>query len=308
MDRLEAMSIIVAIVDTGSLAAAARKLGYSPASVTRAVARLEAAAGERLLARTTRRFAVTEAGARHVATYRLILAELAHLEARSRDTAISGGVVVTAPELFGRLRVMPVVESFLAAYPHTQVRLLLLNRVVDLVGEGVDVAVRLADLPDSSMTAVRIGEVRRLTCAAPAYLAERPPPKHPSELIDHWCIGLNEAGAQELWRYRESAATRRARSVRVTCRLALNGAAAAIEAAERGMGIVRPLSYQVERQIADGSLVPLLQDHEPEPIPVHLVFQPRWGQPRWGGGGAVRAFIDHATPLLRRAFDGSSRR
>src|SRR5690606_33946834 len=119
----------------------------------------------------------------------------------------------------------------------------LLNRMVDLVGEGVDVAVRLADLQDSSMTAGRIGEVRRLTCAAPTYLAEHSPPKHPSDLPDHWCIGLNEAGAQERWRYRENAPQRRVRSVRVTCRLALTSAAAAIDASERGMGIVRPLSY-----------------------------------------------------------------
>lgn len=297
MDRLEAMSIFVAVVDTGSLAAAARKLGCSPASVSRAVAQLEASAGERLLERTTRRFAVTEAGARHAATYRHMLGELALLEARSRDVEISGGVVITAPELFGRMKVMPVVESFLGAYPRTQARLLLLNRRVDLVGEGVDVAVRLADLPDSSMTAIRVGEVRRLTCAAPSYLAERVPPEHPCDLADHSCIGLNEAGAQELWRYREGASARRVRSVRVTCRLTLNCAGAAIEAAERGTGIVRPLSYQVERQIADGSLVTLLHEYEPEPIPVHLVFQPR----RFDGG-AVRAFIDHAVPLLRQAF------
>lgn len=303
MDRLKAMSIFVAIVDTGSLAAAARKLGCSPASVTRAVAHLEEIAGERLLVRTTRRFAVTEAGARHVATYRLVLEELGHLEARSRDIAVSGSVVITAPELFGRLIVMPVVESFLAAHPHAQVRVLLLNRMVDLVGEGVDVAVRLADLQDSSMTAVRIGEIRKLTCAAPSYLAERPAPKHPSDLMNHWCIGLNEAGAQELWRYRESASARRIRSVRVTCRLALNSAAAAIGAAERGMGIVRPLSYQVERQIADGSLITLLQDYEPEPIPIHMVFRPRRGS-----GSAVRAFIDHAVPRLRQTFGKSLRR
>lgn len=296
MDRLEAMSIFVAVVDAGSLAAAARKLGYSPASVTRAVAQLEAGAGERLLERTTRRFALTQAGARHVATYRLMLEELACLEARSQDAAIAGSVVITAPELFGRLHVMPVVESFMAAFPGARVRVLLLNRMVDLVGEGVDVAIRLAELPDSSMTAVRVGEVRRLTCAAPGYLDARGRPEHPSDLVNHWCIGLNEAGAEELWPYRESASTRRVRSVRVRCRLALNSAAAAIDAAERGTGIVRPLSYQVERRIADGSLVTLLQDYEPEPIPVHLVFQPRRNH-----GSAVRAFIDHAVPLLRRA-------
>ena len=303
MDRLEAMSIFVAVVDSGSLAAAARKLGYSPASVTRAVARLEAIAGERLLERTTRRFAVTEAGARHAASYRLMLEELAHLKAHSQDSAISGNVVVTAPELFGRLHVMPVVESFLAAYPETRVRVLLLNRLVDLVGEGVDIAVRLASLPDSSLKAINVGEVRRMTCAAPTYLDEHPRPEHPADLMHHRCIGLNEAGAQELWRYRDSASGGRARTVRVTCRLATNSAGAAIEAAEHGMGIVRPLSYQVERQIAEGSLVLLLEDYEPEPLPVHLVFQPRWGK-----GGATRAFIDHAVPRLRRLFGKSPRR
>ncbi|MEH6717275.1 MAG: LysR family transcriptional regulator [Aurantimonas endophytica] len=299
MDRLEAMSIFITVVEAGSLAAAARRLGCSPASVTRAVAGLEASAGTRLLERTTRRFAVTEAGSRHLATYRQMLAELARLEKPSADLEISGSVVVTAPELFGRLKVMPVVEGFLARHPLAQVRVLLLNRVVDLVGEGVDVAVRLAELPDSSMTAVRIGEVRRLTCAAPGYLARRPPPDHPADLADHWCIGLNDAGSRELWRFRESGAARRVRSVRVNCRLSLNSAGAAIQAAERGMGVVRPLSYQVERQIADGSLVTLLQDYEPASIPVHLVFQPRRNV-----GGAVRAFIDYAVPLLRNAPGG----
>lgn len=300
MDRLEAMSIFVAVVDTGSLAAAARKLGCSPASVTRAVTQLESMAGERLLERTTRRFAVTEAGVRHVSTYRLMLDELACLEARARDRDISGNLVITAPELFGRMKVMPVVESFLAAHPRVQARVLLLNRLVDLVGEGVDIAVRLADLPDSSMSAVRVGEVRRLTCAAPSYLAERKLPNGPTDLADHWCIGLNEAGAQELWPYRESATAHRVRSVRVSCRIALNSAGAAIEAAERGMGIVRPLSYQVERQIADGTLVALLPEYEPEPIPVHLVFQPRRFE-----GGALRSFITFAVPILRKSVCGT---
>lgn len=298
MDRLEAMSIFLAVVEEGSLAAAARRLGCSPASVTRAVARLEAIAGERLLERTTRRFAISEAGARHAAAYRVILAEFAQLEARSQDAVVSGSVVVTAPELFGRLNVMPVVENFLAAYPQTEVRSLFLNRMVDLVGEGVDVAVRLATLPDSSLIAIKIGEVRRLTCAAPRYLAERPRLEQPADLMNHWCIGLNEAGAQELWRYRERPPGRRVRSVRVTCRLATNSAGAAIDAAERGLGIVRPLSYQVETQIAQGSLIPLLEAYEPEPVPVSLVFRPQRG----GNSCAVRAFIDYAVPRLRQLF------
>jgi DNA-binding transcriptional LysR family regulator len=301
MDRLEAMSIFLAVVDEGSLAGAARRLGCSPASVTRAVARLESISGERLLERTTRRFSVSEAGVHHASVYRVMLAELAQLGARSQDAVVSGSVVITAPELFGRLNVMPVVESFLAAYPQTEVRSLLLNRMVDLVGEGVDVAVRLATLPDSSLTAVKIGEVRRLTCAAPHYLDERARPEQPSDLMNHLCIGLNEAGAQELWPYREHPPGRRVRSVRVACRLTTNNAGAAIDAAVRGLGIVRPLSYQVEKHIAQGTLVPLLDAYEPEPVPVSLVFRPQGG----GNSGAVRAFIDHAVPRLRELFRGS---
>ena len=299
MDRLEAMSIFVAAVEAGSLAAAARRLGRSPASVTRAVAQLEATAGERLLDRTTRRFAVTEAGARHATAYMAVLDELGRLDHPAQEAEIHGSIVITAPELFGRLHVMPVVESFLEAHPHVQVRVLLLNRMVDLTGEGVDVAVRLADLPDSSLSAVKLGEVRPLICAAPAYLERHPAPDHPSGLQHHVCIGLNEAGTHELWRYRESPSSRRVRSVRVACRLSLNSAAAAITAAERGLGLVRPLSYQVARQIADGSLVAVLQRYETEPVPVHMVFQPRKTASR-----ATRAFIDHALPLLKRKSFG----
>lgn len=301
MDRLEAMTIFLAVVDEGSLAAAARRLGCSPASVTRAVALLESISGERLLERTTRRFAVTEAGARHAATYGVILSELSQLKASSQDAVLTGSVIITAPELFGRLNVLPVVESFLAAYPQTEVRFLFLNRMVDLVGEGVDVAVRLATLPDSSLIAIKIGEVRMLTCAAPSYLAEHAPPEQPADLIKHRCIGLNETGSQELWRYCELPPARRVRSVRVTCGLTTNSAGAAIDAAVRGLGIVRPLSYQVNNQIAQGSLVSLLENYEPEPVPVSVVFRPQRG----GNSRAVRMFIDHAVPRLRELFRDS---
>ncbi|WP_185983080.1 LysR family transcriptional regulator [Aureimonas mangrovi] len=294
MDRLDAIAIFVAVVDAGSLAAAARRLARSPASVTRAVAQVEAEAGERLLERTTRRFAVTEAGARHAAVYRAVLGEIGALRRADGNVEIAGTVVVTAPELYGRMHVTPVVASFMERHPAARVRLLLLNRMVDLVSEGVNVAIRLAELPDSSLTAIRLGQVRRLTCAAPAYLQTNPGPKHPSGLAEHRCIGLNDAGTQELWPYRE--ADGRIRSVRVTCALASNNAAAAIDAAERGMGIVRPLSYQVERQIADGRLETILEPYEPDPVPVSMVFQP--ARP---AGGAARAFIDHAAPLLRKA-------
>ena len=300
MDRLEAMSIFLAVVDEGSLAAAARKLACSPASVTRAIAHLEAHYGERLLERTARHFAVNEMGARHAAVYRTTLASLSRLESLSAD-AVSGSVVITAPELFGRLHVLPVVESFLRTHSQAEVRSLFLNRMVDLVGEGVDVAIRLASLPDSSLRAVGVGEVRKLTCVAPCYLARHPPPDQPADLAGHRCIGLNEAGSQELWPYRDPRPGGRTRSVRVSCQLTTNSTAAAIDAAVRGLGIVRPLSYQVEEQIAQGSLVPILRTHEPAPIPVSLVFRAQGG----GSHGAVRAFIDHAVPRLRKLLVGS---
>lgn len=299
MDRLEAMSVFVVVVEAGSLATAARQLGRSPASVTRAIAQLEAGAGERLLDRTTRRFNVTEAGSRHLAVYRDMLEEFDRLERPERDVGVQGTVVITAPELFGSLHVMPVIERFLEAYPAVQVRVLLLNRIVDLVGEGVDVAIRIASLQDSAMHALKIGEVRQLICAAPGYLAGRPPLTHPSELQDHWCIGLNEAGAQELWRYRENLSPRRLRSVRVNCHLSLNSAGAAIKAAKGNLGLVRPLSYQVQRSLAEGTLVRVLQNYELGPIPVQMVFRPRKN-----ASNAMRAFVDFAAPLLKRAGFG----
>jgi len=296
MDRLEAMSMFVAAVDTGSLAAAARKLGCSPASVTRAVAQLEAASGERLLERSTRHLVVTDAGSRHAASYRMMLNELAHLEKRPGDAEISGTIVITAPEMFGRLHVMPVVEDFLKLHPRTQVRLLLLNRMVDLVGEGVDVAIRLANLPDSSLTARKIGEVHKLVCTAPSYIKANGLPLHPSELASHACIGLNGEGTQELWQYRDPLSSR-LHSVRVPCRLTVNSAAAAIDAAERGLGIIRPMSYQVQDHVAGGSLVVLLAEYQLAPLPVHMVFPARKG-----GHDVRQAFIEHAGPLLRAAI------
>ena len=299
VDRFEAMSIFVAVIDEGSLAAAARRLGCSRASVSRALARLESIAGERLLERTTRHFVVTEAGVRHASSYRLILAELAKLDATSQHAEVGGTVVVTAPDLFGRINVMPIVESFLESYPQTEVRCLFLNRVMDLVGEGIDIAIRLAALPDSSLTAVKVGEVRRLTCAAPSYLDRYNRPERPTDLIAHRCIGLNDAGPQVLWPYRERSPRSSVRSVRITCKLSTNSAGAAVDAAARGLGIIRPLSYQVEEHIARGSLIPLLDEYEPEPVPVSLVFRPH------DRSGAVRAFIDHAVPRLRELFRGS---
>lgn len=300
MDRLDAMAMFVATVDEGSLAGAARKLACSPAKVTRGLRMLEERLGERLLHRNARRLRLTEAGERRLGVYRAVLAELGEAEGGAAEHGggagrIDGAVAVTAPELFGRLHVMPVVESFLKAHPAARARVLLLNRMVDLVEEGMDVAVRLAPLPDSTIVATRLGEVRRLVCAAPDYVGRVGAPETPRELDRHACIGEDEGGGEALWRFAEPTPGRTKRfSVNVRPRIVINSAGAGIDAAVRGHGVCRALSYQVAELISDGRLLTLLEPYEPEPLPVSLVFHqvPRRNL-------TLRAFIDHAAPLLR---------
>lgn len=295
MDRIDAMTLFVAAVGEGSLAAAARRHGRSPATVTRAVALLEELAGETLLLRSTRRLSLTSAGDRHVAIWRDVLAKLGEIEPSSAAGLLQGSIVLTAPELFGRLKVMPVLESFLRQEPFVAARVLLVNRLVDLLGEGVDLAVRLAPLPDSTMTAIKLGEVRMLVCASPDYLARAGSPANPQELDRHDCIGLNAEGDGELWPFgsaNEKGA--RVRSVRVPTRLSLNNAGAAIDAALRGHGLIRARAYQVAEDVAARRLVHVLEAFEPPPEPAHLVFHPDRGK-----RGPVRAFVDHVVPALR---------
>jgi DNA-binding transcriptional LysR family regulator len=293
MDRLDAMSLFVAAIDEGSLAAAARRFGRSPAAATRAVSFLEGLAGETLLLRSTRRLSLTPAGERQVVIWREVLAKLGEIAPAALDP-VGGSVVITAPELFGRLKVLPVVESFLETHPQVSARLLMLNRVVDLVGEGMDMAIRLAPLPDSMLTAIRLGELRRLVCASPEYLARAGAPTSPTALEAHHCIGLNAQGDRELWAFGLPHSDR-VRSVRVGTRLSLNSAGAATDAAVRGHGVIRPLSYQVADDLASGRLVRLLAGFEPPPTPVHLVFRPEPARL-----GPLRAFVDHSVPLLRK--------
>lgn len=301
MDRLDAMALFVAAVDEGSLAAAARKFGRSPASATRAVTLLEDLHGERLLHRTTRQLKLTETGQQRLSTYRNILAEYAVLEDRPDAGAPLAGVVrLTTSEMFGRLKLMPVVEGFLAAQPGVRTQVLLANRVVDLVEEGVDAAVRLAPLPDSNLVSIRLGEVRRLICAAPDYIARKGVPQTPADLAQHDCIGETDANEHVLWRFAAPGPGReRTSSTQVHPRIALNGVGAAQDAALRGQGICLAFSYQVAEHVAAGRLVMLLADYEPQPTPVHFVFHPI---PR--RSGLLRAFIDYATPRLREDLTG----
>jgi DNA-binding transcriptional LysR family regulator len=293
MDRLDAMEMAVAAVDEGSLAAAARRLGRSAATATRAIALLEATAGEALLLRSTRGLRLTDAGERHLAAWREVLSRLGELRDDRDAKAIAGTLVLTAPELFGRLKVAPVLDAFLEAHPEVKARALLLNRVVDMVGEGVDVAVRLAPLEDSSLVAVRLGEVRQLVLASPDYLERRGEPQTLVDLPDHLCIGMNADGNQELWTFRAEGA--RARGVPVRTTLSITSAAVCLDAALRGRGLVRARSYQVAEQLAAGQLRRVLADFEPPAIPVSIMF--RSGSRRQS---LVRGFVDHAVPILRR--------
>ena len=296
MDRLDAMTLFVTAVDEGSLAAAARRHGRSPAAVTRAVALLEHHAGTTLLLRSTRKLSLTAAGERQMAVWRDVLSRLGEIGPEGSGAPLQGGMVLTVPELFGRLKVMPLVESFLQTHPQVSARVLMLNRIVNLLGEGVDLAVRLAPLPGSTLMAIKLGQVRTLLCASPEYLASRGAPVGLGDLGRHDCIGLNAAGDAELWPVRERAErSSRTRSVRVRTRLSVDNAAAAIDAALRGHGIVCARSYQVTEHIVAGRLVRLLVDFEPPSIPAHVVFPAERARK-----GTVRAFIEHATPTLRR--------
>lgn len=289
------MQVFVAVLDCGSLAAAARRLGRSPAAVTRAIALLERRLGARLLHRTTRVVKPTAAGERFAAACRRILAELeaATAEAAGETTAPRGLLVVTAPLVFGARILRPLLDGFLDAEPAVRARLLLQDRPVDLVEDGIDLALRIAHLPDSGLIATRVGEVRRLVCAAPAYLARRPPPAVPAELAGHDCILPTGAATAARWLFDPPGQA--AETVRLQPRLAVDSSEAAIAAAVEGHGITRILSYQAEREIADGRLVVLLRAFEPPPVPVQLVVpESRRAVAR------VRAFLDFAAPRLRR--------
>lgn len=296
MDRLDAMTLFLAVVDEGSLAAAARRHGRSPAAVTRAVALLEHYAGATLLLRSTRQLSLTSAGERYLETWREVLQKLDEASSDKSGGSLKGSIVLTAPELFGRLKVMPVVETFLQTHPEVSVRALLVNRVVNLIGEAVDMAVRFAPLPDSTLTATKIGQVRVVFCASPEYLAERGSPVTIRDLDRHDCIGLNAESDAELWPFRAVGERKnRVRSVRVHTRLSVNHQSAVIDAALRGQGIICARSYQVADQIVAGQLVRILADFEPPAVPAHIIFQTNRAKQN-----AVRAFIDHTAAALKK--------
>jgi DNA-binding transcriptional LysR family regulator len=296
MDQLGAIKVFVAITDAGSLSAAGRRLGMPLTTVSRHLAALEAQLGARLITRTTRDLALTEPGRNYLESSRRILAELeaASLRIAGEQGEPQGELAITAPVVFGRLHVLPVATEFLKAFPRVALRLLLLDRVVDLIEENLDISVRIGALPDSSLMAKRLGTIRQVTCASPAYLAERGVPSAPRELAEHDCISFGAVSPADRWLYPGGKAQQR---IAVRPRLIVNTAEAAIDAAKAGLGITRVLSYQAARSVADRSLSLILEDFEPEPIPVSLLHrEDRLPQPK------VQSFIAYTAPRLRQAL------
>ncbi|MFA5120639.1 LysR family transcriptional regulator [Zavarzinia sp.] len=294
MDRLDTMRIFVSVADRQGFAAAARDLNLSPPAVTRAIAALETRLGARLLERTTRAVRPTEAGLRFLADARRILAEVAEAEASATGShgRPAGTLGVTAPVMFGRLHVAPAFFDFLAEHRAVNGRLLLLDRVVDLMEEGLHVAVRIAQLPDSALTAIRCGQVRRVVCAAPAYLERRGPPRRPEDLTEHDAIAFSSASQPGPWLF--PAAGGGLDPVLPAHQMLVNTADAAVAAAVAGHGVVRVLSYQAAADVAAGRLVHLLEDFEPPPVPVQVVhLDGRRAAAR------IRAFVDFMVDRLR---------
>ncbi len=299
IDRLDTMRVFVTALNEGSLARASQRLGRSPAAVTRAIAALESHVGTILLHRTPRKLQLTEAGERYVAVCRHVLAQLdeADLSATGGGMAPHGVLTVTAPVMFGTRILRPIVGEFLRKYPAVQVRYLLLNRMTNLVDEGIDVGLRIAALQDSALIALRIGEVRRVLCASPAYLARRPAPVTISDLASHDCIAIEPTNAEDIWSFPPLTGRKMARTVRVRPRLMVNADEAAVSAAVDGEGIVRILSYKIQQEVLDGKLVILLPNDQPPPVPVHLVAsEHRLALTK------VRTFMDFAGERLKASF------
>lgn len=300
MDRFDAMATLIAAVDNGSLSAASRALAMPLATVSRKVSDLEAHLRTQLVVRTSRRLELTEAGRAFVAASRRILDEIEEAEraASGEYRAPRGHLTVTAPVMFGRLHVEPVLLDFLAAFPDITARLLLADHVVNLVDEHIDVAVRVGHLSDSLLVAARLGAIRWVTCASPAYLGARGTPEIPSALDGHDCIMFEGLYSSNVWRFGSG---KTAAAVPIRPRFTVNTADAAIAAAIASAGITRVLSYQVRTAIAAGALRLILRPHEPEPLPVHAVYAGQSLVPL-----KLRAFLDFAAPRLKLSLAGAS--
>lgn len=292
MDRIHAMRVLVRIADTGGFAETARQLNLSPPAVTRAVAALEDLIGARLLTRTTRSVKLTEAGRRYVDDCRQILSAIEDAEAAAAGSYAkpTGVITITASVLFGQIYIVPIVTEFLDAYPEVTGRLLFLDRVTNLVDEGIDVAIRIGHLPDSSQAAIKVGSVRRVICGAPAYFERHGAPAEPADLTRHRIIAATSAWTSLDWRFGKQSRT----VTPVRPALFCNSNEGAISAVRSGWGLARVLSYQIGPDLLNGTLQTTLDEFEEEPLPIHIVH------PEGRHASAkVRAFVDFAAERLR---------
>ena len=299
MDRIESVAVFVEVAERRSFAAAARRLARSAAAVTRAVGELETRLGVRLLNRTTRAVSLTEAGDRFLAGARRVLADFEEIEraAAGEGAAPRGELRITAPILFGRLHVLPIVTEFLGRFAEVSVALSLIDRPVDLVEEGLDVAVRIGALAESSAVATRVGAVRRIVVASPGYVTQHGTPLSPGDLGAHAVIAFS--GGADHWVFRDG---ERETSIAIRPRLAVTTAEAALDAVRAGFGIARVLSYQAAADISRGSLLRLLAPYEGDELPIHLLYPGgRHPPPK------LRAFLDFAKPRLRRRCQAVAR-
>ncbi len=293
MDRLDAMQVMLMVVECGSLSKASRKLGQPLATVSRKVSELESHLKADLLIRSSKGVELTPVGRAYVISARTILEQLTEAErsAAGEYTAPKGDLVVTAPTMFGRLHVLPVVITFLQTFPDVSVELMLTDRVTHFPDDQVDVALRIAHLPDSSLIATRLGFVRRVTCASPVYLASRVAPAVPEDLVDHSVISVESVSSPTTWRYRSDG---NELAVVLRSRLSVSTIDAAINAGLEGAGVVRANSYQVVDHVRGGLLRLLLEAYEPAPRPVHLIYDRQKRFPL-----KLRAFVDFVVPRLR---------
>ncbi|MBX5134129.1 LysR family transcriptional regulator [Rhizobium lentis] len=293
MDRLDAMSVLLAVVDAGSLSAGARRLNAPLATVSRKVADLEKHLGARLVLRTRRGLSLTEEGRAFVAASRRILEDLdaAERQASGDHGALRGGLHVTAPIAFGERYLLPIALEFLKEQPDIDLRLTLVDRQINLADEQVDVALRIGHLTDSALIATRVGSVRRVICASPEYLARRGVPRRPEDLGRHDGISFQGFATAPKWRYRRDGP---AFTIEPRSKLAVNTTEAAIQAAMAGIGIIRVLSYQISDQLRSGALQELLTEFAPEPLPVNVMHGP--ADPL---SLKVRWFLDWIGPRLR---------
>jgi DNA-binding transcriptional LysR family regulator len=292
MDRFHLMSVFVAVADEEGFAAAARRLRMSPPAVTRAISALEKHLGVKLLNRTTRYVRTSDAGQRYLEDARRILAEVdsADEAAAGINAEPHGHLAVTAPALFGRKFITPGIVDYLQRYPNTEISATFLDRVVNLLEEGLDVGIRIGELPDSSMRALRVGSVRRVICASPEYLQQHGQPQTPDDLLQHTIIASSAINGSLDWRLN----TAEGKPIRIKPRLTVNTNDAALEAALEGFGVTRLLSYQVNQQLASGALVRILETYEPAAWPVHIIHR----EGRYASA-KIRTFVDLMAERLR---------